>query len=546
VLGEAAVLGTLSSIVGAAAGAGVGWLFLRGATVVGMEAPEGPVQIGIGRLLLGVALGVVVTCGAALAPAHRAGRITPIDAMRDDPRPPAAAARWRGGVAVALGAAAAWLLGWAAFGTFRPFERGFQVAGLGALGLFGALIALGPLVVGPLVAGLAKPVARLLGPPGRLARSNADRHRRRSAATAAALMAGIALVTVAAVISSSARASVGGVLQRDLRADVVVEPIGDRDIGTELAVELRRRPEVGDVVVAKRLEVGVGDDPDPLAVTDPDGLAEMFDLRFAAGDLGAMHRGELVVSERELGQRGWRLGQRVEVVFPEVGPRPLRIGAVLGEPVNGPGGAPINLLVADAVLADVGLELGDRLLWLTAADGATTEELGAAVGSVVAGYPGVEWNDRADYIAREVGQIEQILAVVAGLVGLSVLIALLGIANTLLLGVLERTREIGLLRAVGMSRRQVRRMIQAEGAILAGLGALAGVGVGLLLGVVFGRTWRSRGFDTFSVPVPLLSVVLVVAVVTGVLAATIPARRAAETDVLDAIGVDFSAGARRQ
>jgi len=119
-----------------------------------------------------------------------------------------------------------------------------------------------------------------------------------------------------------------------------------------------------------------------------------------------------------------------------------------------------------------------------------------------------------------------------------VVIALLGVANTLLIGVLERQREIGLLRAVGMSRRQVRTMIQAEGAILAALGALAGVGLGLILGVVFGRTWRSRGFETFAVPVPLLVGVILAAVLTGVVAATVPARRAAGTDVLDAIGVD--------
>ena len=126
------------------------------------------------------------------------------------------------------------------------------------------------------------------------------------------------------------------------------------------------------------------------------------------------------------------------------------------------------------------------------------------------------------------------------------IIAVLGIANTLLLGVLERTREIGLLRAVGMSRRQVRTMVQAEGAILAALGALAGVGLGLLLAFVFGRAWRGQGFDTYAVPVQLLALVVVGAVGIGVLAATIPARRAARTDVLEAIGVDFAAtGARR-
>ena len=129
--------------------------------------------------------------------------------------------------------------------------------------------------------------------------------------------------------------------------------------------------------------------------------------------------------------------------------------------------------------------------------------------------PAVEWNDRAGYIAREIGQIEQFLGVVAGLVGLSVIIAVLGIANTLLLGVLERTREIGLLRAVGMSRRQVRTMVQAEGAILAALGALAGIGLGLLLAFVFGRAWRGQGFDTFAVPVQLLALVVAGAVATS-------------------------------
>ena len=545
VLGEAVVLGFVSAVVGALAGAGIGWAMLRIAEGVGFEPPEGPVVVSGGRIVFGIVLGLVVTCGAAVVPALRASRVAPIDAMREDPRPPAVAGAVRGVIAMGLGAIAAWLLGWAAFGTIRPFERGFQVAGLGALVLFAAVIALGPLVVGPLAALLARPFIAVLGGPGRLARSNADRHRRRSAATAAALMAGIALVTVAAVISSSAQASFSAILQRNLLADYVVEPIGDRDVGAGLAAELRERAEVGDVVSAGRLDVSIDEDSEPLTVTDPDGLARMIDLRFRDGDLGAVRAGELLVGAREMSERGWRFGQELPVVFPTAGLVPMRIGAVLDEQVVGPGSAPINLLVADHVVADLGIERGDRLLWLSTADGVAGGDVEVVLDEVLASYPGVEWNDRAGYIAREIGQIEQFLGVVAGLVGLSVIIAVLGIANTLLLGVLERTREIGLLRAVGMSRRQVRTMVQAEGAILAALGALAGIGLGLLLAFVFGRAWRGQGFDSFAVPVQLLALVVAGAVATGVLAATIPARRAARTDVLEAIGVDFAATGTR-
>lgn len=541
VLGEALVLGFVSAAIGAAAGVGIGWAFLRAAELLGQQPPEGPVSIQAGRVVFGIALGVAVSAGAALVPAVRAGRVTPVDAMREHPRPSAASGALRAVIATLLAAVAAWLLTWATVGTFRPFERGFQIAGFGALSLFGAVVAVGPLVVGPLATGVAAPVARLLGAPGHLARANADRHRRRSAATAAALMAGIALVTLGAVVSSSARASVAGALQRNLRADYVVEPIGDRDVSTQLAAELAALPEVDDLVPAARLDVSIDDDPGRLAVTDADGLVRMIDLRFRDGDLNAVRRGELLVSSRELGERGWRYGQEVPVVLPTAGVVPLRIGAVLDAPAYGPGGAPINLLLDDDVVAGLGLEPGHRLVWLTVDDSASPSDVGAALDTVLERYPGVEWSDREAYIDREVGQIEQVLAVVAGLVGLSVVIALLGIANTLLLGVIERTREVGLLRAVGMSRRQVRTMIQAEGAVLAALGALAGVAVGLLLGVVFGRSWRGQGFEQIVVPVPLLAGVVAVAIVTGTLAATIPARRAARTDVLDAIGVDFAA-----
>ncbi len=545
VLGEAVVLGFVSAVIGALAGAGIGWAMLRIAEGVGFEPPEGPVVVSGGRIVFGIVLGLVVTCGAAVVPALRASRVAPVDAMREDPRPPAVAGAVRGVIAAGLAAIAAWLLGWAAFGTIRPYERGFQVAGAGALVLFAAVIALGPLVVGPLATVLARPFIAVLGGPGRLARSNADRHRRRSAATAAALMAGIALVTVAAVISSSAEASFSAVLQRNLLADYVVEPIGDRDVSVDLAAELRARAEVGDVVSAGRLDVSIDDDSEPLTVTDPDGLARMIDLRFREGDLDAVRSGELLVGACEMSQRGWRFGQELPVVFPTAGLVRMRIGAVLDEPVSGPGSAPINLLVADHVVADLGIERGDRLLWLSPADGAGDDDVARVLDEALTSYPGVEWNDRAGYIAREIGQIEQFLGVVAGLVGLSVVIAVLGIANTLLLGVLERTREIGLLRAVGMSRRQVRTMVQAEGAILAALGALAGIGLGLLLAFVFGRTWRGQGFDTFAVPVQLLALVVAGAVAVGVLAATIPARRAARVDVLEAIGVDFAATGQR-
>ena len=300
------------------------------------------------------------------------------------------------------------------------------------------------------------------------------------------------------------------------------------------------------MVTAGRIDVSIDDDSEPLAVTDPDGLARMVDLRFRDGDLDAVRAGDLLVGAREMSEQGWRFGQELPVVFPAAGLVPMRIGAVLDEPVTGPGSAPINLLVADHVLADLGIATGDRLLWVSTAAGVEDDDVAPVLDEVLASYPGVEWNDRAGYIAREIGQIEQFLGVVAGLVGLSVIIAVLGIANTLLLGVLERTREIGLLRAVGMSRRQVRMMVQAEGAILAALGALAGIGLGLLLAFVFGRAWRGQGFDSYSVPVQLLALVAAGAVGVGVLAATIPARRAAKTDVLEAIGVDFAATGARQ
>ena len=251
--------------------------------------------------------------------------------------------------------------------------------------------------------------------------------------------------------------------------------------------------------------MSIYEDSDPLTVTDPDGLARMIDLRFRDGDLDAVRAGELLVSRQEMTQRGWRFGQDLPVIFPTAGVVPMRIGAVLDEPVVGPGSAPINLLVADAVVAGLGIERSDRLVWLSPADGVPSGDVERVLDEALASYPGVEWNDRAR-VHRPRDRPDRAVPQRGGwprrVVGDH------RCARDRQHAAARRARtdaaRSDCSRAVGMSRRQVRTMVQAEGAILAALGVPAGIGLGLLLAFVFGRTWRGQGFDTYAVPVPLL------------------------------------------
>jgi putative ABC transport system permease protein len=434
------------------------------------------------------------------------------------------------GVAVtALGAAA--LLG----GLASRSEAALPVVGVG-----GAVVFLGVTVLGPL---LARPVSRLVGAPlawlgrmpGTLARANALRNPKRTAATAAALMIGVGLVGFATIVAASSKASTAAYLDRVFTADFVVESgsFGPGGLSPDLAGRLERLPEVKAAAgVRQGLAVVDGARADLMAV-DPASYAKIVDLGVTSGRLQDLDADGIAVLDTVATAKGWSVGDRVPVRFPETGQQRLTVAAIYHTSVGGVGGYLVGLPVHQANF----VRQVDARVFVDRADGVSAADARTAIERVLADYPTATLQDQTEFKQAQATQIDQLLNFVYLLLGLAVVIALLGIANTLALSILERTRELGLLRAVGMTRHQLRATIRYEAVIIALFGSVLGLLIAVFLGWAMVTAMAEEQVQ-LAVPVPQLVAVTLAAALAGVLAAVLPARRASRLDVLAAIAIE--------
>ncbi len=520
VLTESVVVGTVASAVGLGVGVVVA-LGLR--TLVnrfGGTLPSGPLVVTTRTIVVSVLVGLLVTCLAALLPARRASAVPPVAALRESATPEVSLRRTTvlGAVLLSLGVA----------GIAGGLSGRLVLLGVGALLAFLGVAALSPL--------LSRPAARLLGAPlarglaGRLGRLNAMRNPRRTASTAAALMIGLALVSAVSVLGASAKASVTRIVQGAVGADLVVQQReGGDGLSPSVGDALAALPAVGrvdrlgfDAAEVRGRVVNVTSVP-------PAALGRTVDIVRSTGDLGALRPTSVLVSARTAKDLGVRQGDRLPVRFTRGEPRTFTVaGTYVDNQLVG------NYLFDAAVSTDFGSRL-DGVVLVDARAGTSSAALRTAVDGALAAFPVAESLDRQQFTAQTAAQIDTVTNIINVLLLLSVLIAVLGIVNTLALAVLERTRELGLLRAVGLARRQTRRMVTVEAVVVAVFGALLGIGVWTTFGVAFQRAKDSTGLSELSVPVGRLAVFVVVAGVAGVLAALLPARRAARLDVLQAI-----------
>ncbi len=541
VLAEAGAVGLASSAVGLVAGVAIaaGLESLLGH--LGVQLPSAPLQVAGRTVAVSLVLGTIVTLVAAAVPAVRAGRSAPLTALRDDHGTEPATSvslRWALGGILLAGGLAATGAGLAGGGA------GLQLSGLGVAVTFLGLAALGPFAVRPLAGALGRPLVTA-GVPGRLARGNAGRQPRRTAATSAALMVGVALITVVAVLSQTIKASLTTALATGLAADVVVTPRSVASFGftPTVATALAARPELAGVTglaTGQAQLAGPPAGPD-VRVTGVDIGAFRTDVRLTtvAGSLGALAgprgRGAVAVSDQFASAHRLTAGTTLRLTFPTAGTRVLDVVAVFHDPTLAAG----DLLMDDAAFAAAyPVRRVDQAVLARYAPGVTAARGLAAVRHVLTAYPQLQAQTAAQYVAEQQANVDQLLGLVSALLGLAVVIALFGIVNTLALSVLERTREIGLLRILGMSRPQVRAMIRWESVIITVLGALAGVAVGVGYGWVLTRALRSRGLTSFAVPGVLLAVVVAAAALAGVVAAIVPARRAVRVDLLAAVAAE--------
>jgi len=412
--------------------------------------------------------------------------------------------------------------------------EGLAVAG--AVGTLAGFIVLGPVAVRPAAAVLGAPAATLRGLGGRLARDNALRHPRRTAATAAALMVGVSVAALFTVIGASMKASAAQGVNRTLTADLVVDQggyggrAGLAGLSPQLAASLSRLPAAGTVTAVNRGSVLLDGTSQAIAAADPRRIGAVLNLGVTAGSLGALDAGSLAVSATAAADRHWRVGSTVPVVYPDGSQARLRVAAVFDHPdITGD-----YLFAQSAWEAHAGQAL-DAMILVKLKPGTSAAEAQAAVTAVTAaaGQPRVQ--DRAQYLASATSGVNTILGLVYVMLALAIGIALMGVANTLSLSIHERTRELGLLRALGQTRTQARGMIRWESVIVATFGTLGGVILGTFLGWAVVSASASTGLGVFSASPVQLALFLVLGVLTGVAAGIRPARRAARLNPLTAI-----------
>lgn len=513
VLAEAALTGLVASVVGAVVGIGLAFGLRALVDAFGMELPGSALVVAAHSLVVPVAVGVVLTTVAAYLPARRAGRMLPLAAIRAVGTPSLVASRRRliaGGVLVGLGVLAGML--------------GVPLLLVGA-----ALLA--PAVVVPVARWLGWPALRFGGRPGKLGYENALRNPRRTASTASALMIGLALVVGVTVVANSAIQSFAGALDSGVKADFAVYS-HTVDLAPEVAARLRTRPELAVVSEMREGTFSLAGTRGVQMLSAVDGrtIGATYDLGFSRGALAALERGGVLVSEKRATEKQWKVGDVLPMRFARTGVQRIPIVGTYAEDALEQQGFILSLRDYEANYSE---QLDTRVL-VKAAPGVSAGRARSVIESVTAAFPNARVDDRAGYVAEIKGALDVVLGLVAILLGLAVLIAVLGIVNTLALSLVERTRELGLLRAVGMSRRQLRAMVRWESLIIAVIGGVLGVVVGMQVGRAI-TTSLGDVIGEVAFPWARLALFLVFAVLAGVAAAVLPARRAARLDVLAAV-----------
>jgi putative ABC transport system permease protein len=531
IVGEALVVGVAASALGLLAGLGVALLLRGGLSLLGFGIPANGLVVTVRTVVISIVVGTAITVIASLAPARRAARTPPVAALRQEAAEATGGApgRLAGGLALLVLGLAAMLIG-----LYTHVNDRVGVVGVGIAVAFVGVAVLGPVVARPLAGAIGAPLARWRGVTGRIARENAMRNPRRTSSTAAALMVGVALVVLMTILASSLTASVNAAITRSMKADFVItagtRPSPDSGLSPRLETQLAALPQVA---VASGIEYGqvtIAGKSAYINGADPRTIGQVIDVGVVKGHLEAMTPKGIGVSEQVANSQHLVLGSPVRVVFPTTGPRTYAVQVVYTD----------RQVAGDYVLTSAAMRANlhqplDSQVYVKLAPGVSAAQGRQAIDRVLTAYPTAKVLDQSQYKAQIDRSIGQLLSLVYALLILAVAIALVGIANTLALSILERTHELGLLRAVGMTRTQLRGSIRAESLVISVLGTLEGLVLGVAFGWVIVAAMSSSGLTSLSFPVSQLAAIVIVGGLAGMLAARRPARRAARLDVLQAI-----------
>ncbi|MEU6810847.1 FtsX-like permease family protein [Streptomyces sp. NPDC046831] len=542
VLTEALLLGAVGSVLGVGAGVGLAIGLMKLMGQMGMELSTDDLTVAWTTPVAGVLLGVVVTVLAAYLPARRAGKISPMAALRDAGAPADARA---GRVRAVLGTL---LTGAGAYALYLAADAARATEGSLWLGVGIVLSLIGFVVVGPLLASgvvrvLGAVLLRAFGPVGRMAERNALRNPRRTGATGAALMIGLALVACLSVVGSSMVASATDQLDKTVGTDFIVQSDSGQLITAQAVRAVQSTPGL-ERVTEYRWTKADFTTPDGKTLKDTAITAAdptyATDLRTetVAGKLADAYRPDAMsVHEKFAEDHGITLGSKITVAFRDGRTARLTVRAITSSDVVIDAGAMYTSIDTLARYVPADRMPLDTLVFASAKEG-QQDAAYKALKSALHDYPQYTVRDQTDYKQALKDQIGQLLNMIYGLLALAIIVAILGVVNTLALSVVERTREIGLMRAIGLSRRQLRRMIRMESVVIALFGALLGLGLGMGWGATAQKLLALEGLTVLEIPWPTIIAVFVGSAFVGLFAALVPAFRAGRMNVLNAIATE--------
>lgn len=533
----------LISLLASAVGIGVGFIVSAGVrgllNSVGLALPEGPLTLELRTIVVSLSVGVIVTLFAALLPAIKASRVSPVEAMRENEAATGSKKSLfkRGISGLALIAAGTTLL---LLGLAGSIDQPLYAVGGGVVLMFIGVSVIAPLLSVPLSRLIGWPLVKTRGVAARLARDNAKRTPRRTASSAAALMIGVSLVTMLSILATTFKTNITTILENSFPADLSVysNNIGNGGPGTAgfpTAVEqtLREIPELTDVTAFRYQFEGakLNDSIIFIAGIDADTLGQVGNLKESDEAYKRLQdtSNGIVIRSTVTEENGWNIGDTVLLEFALTGVQEFTIVGTFEEAFDS------DYIISTAAYVENFNSTDLTLVAMNFTEGVDEQTGKEIVEKALEGYPQLLVQDKGDIFATAEESIDQILSLFWGLLGFAVIIAVLGITNTLMLSISERTKEIGMLRAIGMTRTQVRRMVRYESIIIALFGAVLGITMGAFFAWALLQALESEGISGYTFPVGQIIFYFIMAILAGIFAAAWPARKAARMDILKAV-----------
>ena len=532
IVGEALILGIVATILGVFGGLAVARLLITAFNAAGAGFPTSATVIQPRTIIIAFLVGVGITMLSVLVPSRRAARIPPVAAMRPELGFGALERRRLvGGVIVTVVGLAMFLVGMFA----RPGGTQGLIffAGGGGLLLFIGVASVSSTIARPVTRAIGWPIDKLFKVPGALARENVARAPRRTSSSAAALMIGVSLVSAAAVFASSLRTTFVDTLENAITADYIVTDDSFQGLSPVVAETLAEVPELSAVTPVRGISGQVEGDTKNFGAVDAAAFEELFDPDLEEGTIGGLSENGVLVHTDPASDLDLEIGSEIEVLYQNGATSTLTVEGIYGDATFG------NWLISLDTLESVSdAPARDFFIIGKLADGVDAETGDVAVAAAIEEFPQVNLQTNAEFRESQEAQINQLLVIISLLLAFAIVIAVLGISITLALAVFERTREIGLLRAVGMNRRQTRRSIRWEAVIVSTFGAIIGIVLGTFLGVVLSLAVPDDIISKLAFNPTIIVIILIGGVVAGLLAALYPSFKASNMDVLDAIATE--------